>query len=357
MISLLSRRLGPLRNADGDALLAFDPQELTSLEVILVILVFVGRQILHLLGLASQFRVNNHDKYELPELSVSMPFDLTEGDLRQYAVALEEPTVQSGDLDRRDLKALLDSPAQTCLLLSALTEPAMLLLLAHHKSPIRPLGAVNVKNMFEVLRPDMCTAESLIKTKTGVVARLVRQTRKVKRGLEIDVVVEIVSYEEDPLVIYRQVFTMLQFMRFRTKPDVLASRTESLDIAELRARGNPATFTMSMNSPTTWAAVCKDYNPIHISRLAANLFGFKSTIAHGNHALAIALEQFERSNEFTFHSKDKPFSMKVQFRKPIVLPATLGALAVQDEEDRCDFYVEQKSKICVSASLHRSEGR
>lgn len=30
-----------------------------------------------------------------------------------------------------------------------------------------------------------------------------------------------------------------------------------------------------------YASLCNDYNPIHISSIAAKAFGFKSTIAHG----------------------------------------------------------------------------
>jgi len=148
MIDILSNRLGPLRNADSDASLDFFPSELTILEVILVILVFVGRQVLHLVGLGNRFQIKtvsgqNEESYELPELSVSMPFRLTKEDLKKYSAAVGSATGA-----HQNLEDSLDQAAQKCLLLSAFSEPAMLLLLAHNKSPIRPLGAVNVTNRF-----------------------------------------------------------------------------------------------------------------------------------------------------------------------------------------------------------------
>ena len=350
MIDLLSNRLGPLRNADSDASLDFFPSELTILEVILVIFVFVGRQVLHLLRLDNLFQIKtvsgqNEEIYELPELSVSMPFRLTEEDLKKYSAA-----VGSGTEAHQNLANLLDQAAQKCLLLSAFSEPAMLLLLSHHKSPIRPLGAVNVTNRFEVLRHDICSVEVLLKAKFAVVATFVRQARKVKRGLEIDVVVEIVSFDED--VVFRQVFTMLQFMTFKTKPSAPAQKADELS-ADMFARGESRAFGMSAGSPRKWAAICKDYNPIHMSALTAKMFGFRSTIAHGNHTLAIALRRLENYDDISVYTEDKPFSMEVHFRRPIVLPATLRALGLQGEDRQYDVCVEQSGKICLSASLKR----
>jgi len=361
MISLLSSRLHPLRHAGNEAHLAFFPSELTVSEVILVILVFIGRQALHLVGLGNQFQIKTGSggdggSYELPELAVSMPFRFTEAYLGLYAAALN--TGSEASVAYNDPKVLLDSAAKMCVLLSAFSEPAMLLVLGHHRSPVRPLGAVNVRNKFDVLRPDLCTADVLMKGRCGVVARLVRQARRVKRGLEIDVVVEIVSYEEEPVVVvYRQVFTMLQFMRSNKRIGVSAKQKDELSIDELARQAKSRPFTMTMSSPTAWARVCKDYNPIHMSKVAAKIFGFRSTIAHGNHALAVALEQFESNHDFSCDTKDKPFSMEVQFRKPIVLPATLGALIVQEGDYNYSFFLKQKNKICVSASLSQAEDR
>lgn len=359
MIYLFSSRLDPLRRAGHQVRLAVDPQELTIPEVILVLLIFVGRQVLHLLGLGNQFviksiRSNDEESYEVPELTLTMPFRLSEADLSLYAAALD---LSSSGRQRtakllHNSDFLLDTPAQKCVFLSAFSEPAMLLLLSHHLSPIRPLGAVNVRNRFEVLQPDLCSAEELMRGKHDVIARLKRQTRQINRGLEIDIVIEIVSYRDGlAVVIYRQVFTMLQFMRFKTAPVGKKQYPAMLGYEELIARGKRRIFTMSASTPRSWVKICKDYNPIHMSKLTAKMFGFRSTIAHGNHALAIALQQLERNQDFSFDHENRPFTMEVQFRKPIILPARLEGLVVQDLPSKCDFYVLQAEKICVVVSL------
>lgn len=359
-------RLYPLRSGNvDDSSLDFFPQELAVSEVILAILIFVGRQILHLIGLRDRFYVKtgpgkDEESYELPELMLAMPFRLNEEDLKKYIAAVNSDTPSSGANSsagpHQGPQNPLNSPAQTCLVLSAFSEPVMLLLLAHHRSPVRPLGAVNVRNRFEVLRPDLCSAEMLMNTKLVVVAALKQQTRKVKRGLEIDIAVEIASYMDPDVVVFRQVFTMLQFMKFRTEPALSAPKADGLSIDELSKREGWRTFTVSTNAPRRWAKVCKDYNPIHVSSMAAKLFGFSSSIAHGNHALALALAQFDTNHDYRFDA-DKPFVMEVQFRKPVPLPATLGALAVQERDNRCDLYIEQNAKVCVSASVSLADGR
>ncbi|KAK5084907.1 hypothetical protein LTR70_006404 [Exophiala xenobiotica] len=351
-------RLYPLRSGNvDDASLDFFPQELAISEVILVILIFFGRQILHLIGIKDRFYIRSgpskdEESYELPELMLAMPFRLNEEDLKKYTAALNTGTsfsgVNSSGGSYQSSENLLDSPAQTCLVLSAFSEPAMLLLLAHHRSPIRPLGAVNVRNRFEVLRPDLCSAEMLMNTKLVVVAALKQQTRKVKRGLEIDIAVEIASYVDPDVVVFRQVFTMLQFMKLRTGSVLSAPKADGLSIGELSKREGWRSLTVSAKASRRWAKVCKDYNPIHISRMAAKIFGFSSSIAHGNHALALALAQFDMNHDYKFDVKDRPFTMEVQFRKPIVLSVILGALAVQEQDNNCDIYLEQNAKVCAS---------
>ena len=352
-------RLSPLRSANDDSSLDFRPQDLTILEIILVIYVFVGRQILYLIGFGNRFEIKtgpgkDEEFYELPELILALPFQLTEADLKQYAAALNNAGMSTGTGSALSLSSVdvpLDSQAQTCLVLSAFSEPAMLLLLSHHKSPVRPLGAVNVRNKFEVLRPDLCSAEVLTTARFVVVAALERQARKVKRGLEIDILVEIAQYEDPEVVIYRQVFTMLQFMKFKTKTVTARAGLSAMSTEDLSKRGVWQSFKMSMKAPRLWAKMCKDYNPIHISSLAAKVFGFRSTIAHGNHAFAIALAQLEKDHGSLFATKNEPLSMEVHFRKPIVLPATLGAMTIRKKENSCDLYIEQDGEVCVSASM------
>jgi hypothetical protein len=76
-------------------------------------------------------------------LELSSPFILDRDDITQYRRAL--------DLELND--ELTIEPLQMPIFLSAVTEPAMLLLLASRSCPINALGAVNVRNRLELVDP------------------------------------------------------------------------------------------------------------------------------------------------------------------------------------------------------------
>jgi hypothetical protein len=77
-----------------------------------------------------------------------------------------------------------------------------------------------------------------------------------------------------------------------------------------------ATWRLPGDLGRRYASVAGDYNPIHIHSLTARLFGFPSAIAHGmwTKARCLAALQSRLPDAFT---------VKVSFRKPILLPATV----------------------------------
>lgn len=344
MSVLLSSRLRPLRSSSRDIQLSFLPQSLTISEVVQVIVVFIFRQLLFLVGFGNDVRRHSEDaeRFVLPYLRLSMPFKLTADDLKAYAVA-----VGSNDVD-----SLLDDPAQSCLMLSAFSEPAMLLLLASGHCPIRPLGAVNVRNRFQMLWPEMCGADALFEMKTAELrGRLLTEPRKVKRGLEIDLEVEIVNLDED-VVIFRQVFTMLQFMKFK-KAQSAAKDTTISDDNDTWSQATSVTFRMSSDAPLAWASICKDYNVLHISTLAAKVLGFRGRIAHGNHALSLglaSLPQLPENRRKIAAVGANAVVVEVQFRRPMVLPAELTT-QVLSKNDSLHFRIMRGGRVCVTASL------
>jgi hypothetical protein len=80
------------------------------------------------------------------EITLFSPFHISEEDVARYqcAVGLTESHISE--------ICLITLP----LFLSAVTEPAILLLLTSSQCLINPIRAVNVRSRFEVLRPDLC---------------------------------------------------------------------------------------------------------------------------------------------------------------------------------------------------------
>lgn len=75
-----------------------------------------------------------------------------------------------------------------------------------------------------------------------------------------------------------------------------------------------------------YAGVSGDVNPIHLSSLTAKAFGFPRAIAHGMWAHARALAALEGR-------LPSAYEVSVQFRKPILLPSTVGFSFAQDGAD------------------------
>lgn len=75
-----------------------------------------------------------------------------------------------------------------------------------------------------------------------------------------------------------------------------------------------------------YAAVSGDVNPIHLWSLTAKAFGFPRAIAHGMWAHARALAALEGRLPSTYE-------VSVDFRKPVLLPSTVGFSFVQDGAD------------------------
>ncbi|KAK3064205.1 hypothetical protein LTS18_009226, partial [Coniosporium uncinatum] len=175
--------------------------------------------------------------------------------------------------------------------------------------------------------PDLCSEPDLARLRDATVtARLVPEARVVRRGLELDVVTEICG--QDGSLIFRQTFTMLQFGQ--TQEGTNDQNRASVAESSLRHAGS---LTVDHDVPSNWAHICKDYNPIHMSDLVAKLFGFPGKLAHGNHVVAMALQTIGMRTD----GGKTPLSMKVGFRRPVVVPAKLdirvgGHGAVQSYE-------------------------
>lgn len=354
MSLLHSSYLTFLRTTDHTQQLDFLPQDLTIWEIFLTILVHIFHQLLHILGFGRQIKQKpgsfDKDEHILPDLHLSMPFRVRQIDIRGYKHALH----------MQHHTTLLTDPAQICLLLSALSEPAMLLLLGHRACPVRPLGSVNVRNKFELHDTNLCTEQSLLgMTFCEVRARTLSKTRRVKRGLEVDFQVDIVDLSAGAAtLLFRQVFTILQFIKFKNNPIVASSHSDvsAIDGSSWEGSGNIVDFQVNANDPKAWARICKDYNPIHVSRLAAKLFGFADVIAYGNHVLALALSRCRIEGQDKVYTKStKTLVVEVEFKRPIVLSArkTLQLKSTTASEESERFCVLDHGKISIVASISR----
>ncbi len=86
-----------------------------------------------------------------------------------------------------------------------------------------------------------------------------------------------------------------------------------------------ATWKLPGDLGRRYGSVSGDLNPIHVHSLSARLFGFPSAIAHGMWIKARCLAALEAR-------LPEAFSVRVAFKRPILLPATVEFAAAGDDD-------------------------
>lgn len=381
MADPLRKMLLPLWTSDTHTHLAFVPSALTLLDILCIFVVLTTRSIFHYVAGFFPARFSDHASGMLSaKLSLSMPFGLQKADIDSYSEAIslqsqagstQRPADQS-DVPSRQKQF---SAPKLCTMLSAITEPAILLLIAKRQCPINPLGAVNVRNRFELLRPDLfytnvygdCLEKLTAMEGAMLSAAMTTYPVIVKRGLEYILEVELLLPDVDGgrhVAAFRQVFTILELVKHK---DVSAQTVKSLQ-EPVACEITPSSTTpyptislfMEANAPSKWARVCKDYNPIHVFTIAAKGFGFPGKLAHGNHVVARALAVLDDS-ETAAHILGKqdlkdalcPTWMDVAFKRPVVVPTSLQCKIVKKEVSgsATDIEVLQRGKTAVTISM------
>tara|TARA_R110001606_G_scaffold364291_2_gene518664 strand:- start:123 stop:851 length:729 start_codon:yes stop_codon:yes gene_type:complete len=92
------------------------------------------------------------------------------------------------------------------------------------------------------------------------------------------------------------------------------------DPLQQRGRDNRQTWKLGRDLGRRYARASGDYNPIHLAKLSAQLFGFKQAIAHGMWSKSRCISALEQLTPEPFK---KGFTTNVQFIKPILLPNKL----------------------------------
>lgn len=219
-----------------------------------------------------------------------------------------------------------------------LSFPLVMKLMSREDFPFSAVGAVHISNVVEQTRP--LTVEDSMEL--AVHAENLRPHRK---GLLIDFVTAVTVEGAE---VCKQTSTFLSIgAKFDREAEVsVRSRGEEtgtvLEKRDVTHRAPNATVKVSPDQILEYADASGDRNPLHVSKLGAKAFGFPSVIAHGMWTAAAMLGTLEGRI---------PGAAKytVEFRKPVVLPATVGIWADELEPNRWSL---QAGKASAPEKVH-----
>lgn len=186
--------------------------------------------------------------------------------------------------------------------LHVLTFPLHVALLSSSDSTIRLAGVVHVSNRMRLHRA--VTAADVLDVTVGI-----ERLRPHARGALLDLVGTIRSGGD---VVWDGVSTYL------TPGAQVPGAAEILPRTPFEAVAPLARWQLPADLGRQYRRVSGDPNPIHTSRLAARAFGFARPIIHGMWTHARLLAAFEAR-------LPSAYTAEVDFTKPILLPATVGA--------------------------------
>lgn len=293
---------------------------LTGPNVVLIICLIAFKYPLRWIGAVPQLR-STASGFDLPHLTITSEIDV-------------------GDEDRKRYDRAVPGGGDRALLLAGLINPLMSIMLTNRNNPIMPFGCVNTKNRFEFLDTEPPSGHYTV---TATLGGDENPARRVKRGIELDVVF-VASHAQRGRV-FRQVATILAYLPSKHKPLYKApqeGKTVEKTASEWK-NIDTDTVELKFNAPFDWAAVCKDYNPIHMSSGMAKLFGFPSKIAHGNHVLASFVQKFG-------NSPPDPFAIDVDFKRPMRLPLSMAVEHSRETTTSERFRVVKDGKEYMTAS-------
>jgi hypothetical protein len=211
----------------------------------------------------------------LPTYVLAMPLTLSQEDVRKYLRALDSQQIPQvatvDDLSKDKAQSIFADPAHLCLFLAAVSTPAFLVLLAQMDCPVQALGAVNVRNRFELYEPQLAhrialgyMGSSYPDRHISARARLNPIIRRATRGAQIDIEVSITTIDladdSKDVIIFKQVFTILQFLKW--PEHIAADRNLSklpkegtdalLDLTVAQERDSTMKMDMDADDPRRW---------------------------------------------------------------------------------------------------------
>lgn len=211
-------------------------------------------------------------------------------------------------------------------------------MLSHKAFPIRLLGSVHLKNRITQYKAIPVNAKMDLHS-------AISSFRLVDKGLEFDfTTVATINGEK----VWEEISINFQAGRFGGKTN--PSEIKSFELDSLKDPEKTGRWNVPTNRGKKYANFTGDYNPIHISALAAKLFGFKRDIAHGFGVLAEAIEQSTAIEQAG--GVKKTLQVDAIFKGPVYLNSDVYLRQnTQQNSNRFDVYCGENPKPSICGEV------
>ena len=213
------------------------------------------------------------------------------------------------------------------------TAPLHMAILSHRDFPIPLFGMLHFRNHLIQHRP----------IKSGEVLDVevaLSEHRIVKQGFEFDYTIKIETKGE---LVWNSITTYLKQGKFGTeytaspRSDLIEPITDAEKVSE---------SMIPKNIGKRYAKICSDYNPIHMSKFAAKLFGFKRDIAHAMWATAYSI------GKTGYRNIDKPVRVDLGFKGPLFIESKSYIMrSVKKDVTRFNYYIGGNDKPCIVGKI------
>lgn len=233
----------------------------------------------------------------------------------------------------RDICELEDDGNLPVLFPHVFTAPLHMAILSHKEFPIPLLGMLHYRNHLMQHRP--VGADEVLDIEVAL-----SEHRIVKQGFEFDYTIRVKSKGE---LVWDSITTYLKQGKFGKDFNVSARS----DLIEPMKGGEKISESkIPADIGKRYAKICSDFNPIHMSKIAAKLFGFKRDIAHAMWATAYSI------GKLNLKIADKPVRIDLGFKGPLFIESKSNIMASSNKDvTRFDYYIEGNEKPCITGKV------
>jgi len=214
------------------------------------------------------------------------------------------------------------------------TQTSQLFLLTQSRFPLSPAGLVHLGVCFEQHQEMLSKDWNNSQSGNYIFMSIVNQ-RHSKKGLVFDIETEFYDQNQTP---YLKITNTYLARAIRVNSHEGLPVLCDLNPQDLSSSNLPvASIALNQHAGKRYARLSGDYNPIHLSRFTAKLFGFKQPIIHGIFLVSESYAQLHNQ------SSPPPQKGEFQFKSPFYLPGQ-GQLSIHTKGQESLVLVSSKNQ-------------